>query len=518
MKQGLSQTTKLKQNQTLVNIQQLTVTSRILSLNIIDMANEIFKEVNDNSLLEFENDKIIKDIDQLLKSSDNNTNYNNSPDFSSSYGTADDDDKNTIIEKTYPFKKSLIQYLFEQLSKIKGDLSDKEYNLAVTIILSIDNNGFIRDYSLTKEEEENGTPWENLINDLLKDGIKLQNGKNDTVLNVTIEEIENVRNIIKKFDPIGIGTKNWRESSIVQLTEKNISKEHVAYKILNNAEDEKVANCILAEDYKSISTLFHCEINTIKDAVKLIKSLNIPPAIGYKEEETENINIYPDIEIKKVTHYLINHFGEKEPVINFEISSNYKKSGIFNYHINEQLLQEMKNEFHKFTDKEKQFVNKQIERAKFMINYKQFAPPTIELITKTIVDFQKEYFLSGDTNDLKPLNQDTIAKEVELTAGTVSRTIGNKYLLFEEKIIPFADLFPNGYSSNSSENDISDYKVKKVIKDIIENENKAKPLSDDKIKEIVRSKLGINIARRTINKYREIMGIPSSSKRRIKNK
>jgi len=279
-------------------------------------------------------------------------------------------------------------------------------------------------------------------------------------LKVKVEKVKSVRERFVYLNPTGIGAKDTKECMLFQLYNLDISKEvfNLAKSMIDNLE-----NMHKYDDSKYF-----------KEAVKVIKNLKVTPAFEY----IRNDEIIPEISVLNIN-------GELQIKLNDEY---YPEINI------------------KECDLSDEFCKRKIKEAKSLVDGLELRKATLKKIALMIVELQYDFFTGGV---IKPMKIKDLADELEYAPSTISRAISNKYLLCNRGIIPLKSFF-----SIALDEDISANQIKEEIKEIIKNEDKNKPLSDDKITEIINKKYNLNLVRRTISKYRDALGIPTSRERK----
>jgi len=279
-------------------------------------------------------------------------------------------------------------------------------------------------------------------------------------LGVSFQKVKSVRERFIYLNPAGVGAKDIKECMLFQLYNLDIPKEvfNLAKSMIDNLE-----NMHKYDDSKYF-----------KEAVKVIKNLKVTPAFEY----IRNDEIIPEISVLNIN-------GELQIKLNDEY---YPEINI------------------KECDLSDEFCKRKIKEAKSLVDGLELRKATLKKIALMIVELQYEFFTGGV---IRPMKIKDLADELEYAPSTISRAISNKYLLCNRGIIPLKSFF-----STALDEDISANQIKEEIKDIIKNEDKNKPLSDDKITEIINKKYNLNLVRRTISKYRDALGIPTSRERK----
>ncbi len=305
--------------------------------------------------------------------------------------------------------------------------------------------------------------------------------------NVSVDIVENILAIIQTFDPPGIAARNIQECLLIQLKQKGIQDIYIKEVITNHLED--VANNRLSNIAKSL------DITTkeVQDITDIIKTLEPKPGGAFSSgEETKYIT--PDVSVEKID-------GEYVVIVNdttaprLSISPYYRKM----------LIAEDKN------SNTSKFLSDKLNSAMWLVRSIEQRRQTIYNVVKAIVDYQVEFFENG-RKYLRPLTLHQIADVVGIHESTVSRAVNGKYLQSPRGIFELKFFFKSGVCNELGEG-ISAESIKSMIRDLVENEDIRKPLSDQGISECLMNK-GIKISRRTVAKYRDEMNIASSSKRK----
>ncbi|GFZ90739.1 RNA polymerase sigma-54 factor [Aquaticitalea lipolytica] len=378
--------------------------------------------------------------------------------------SADDDDKDI------PFAAgtSFTQYLTNQLNTFR--LSDNERDIAEFLVGSVDESGYIR-RSLT---------------DIADDLAFTQNVYTDE------KSIEKVLHIVHQLDPAGVGARNLQECLSIQLhrKEKNPDVE-LAIAIIDKAFDQ-----FTKKHYKKLLQKFDISEIQLKDAIDEIEHLNPKPGGSYAGNNKIVEHIVPDFAIKIID-------GELELTLNGRNAPEL--------HVSREYSDMMKG-YKESKDKSKSqkdaviFIKQKLDAAKWFIEAIKQRQQTLFVTMSAIMHYQQEYFLTGDERKLKPMILKDIADEIEMDVSTVSRVANSKYV-----DTPYGTKLVKEFFSESMTNDqgeeVSTREIKKILETVIEEENKRKPLTDEKLASILLEK-GYPIARRTVAKYREQLDIP----------
>ena len=369
-----------------------------------------------------------------------------------------------------PTQTSLMEQLMQQLGYLR--LDDRQYAIGKQLIGSIESDGYIR------------RDLDAIVNDLLFS----QNIDTDT------DEVENVLMKIQTFDPPGIGARNLQECLMIQLDRQFEEGER----------DAELAKLILSECYDEFTKKHYSKImkkleiedeEAVKDALETIRKLNPKPG-GSSTGIARTQYLMPDF-------LLTNDNGKLELTLNSKNAPELKISRSYS---------DMFDAYEKSDKKDKKlkdtvsFVKQKLDAAKWFIDAIRQRQQTLLKTMRAIIDYQYDFFLEGDESKLRPMILKDIAEKIDMDISTVSRVANSKAVQTEFGIYPLKYFFSEGIATDSGE-DVSSREVKSVLKKVIEGEDKQKPLSDDKLEKILKSK-GYNIARRTVAKYREQMNIP----------
>lgn len=383
-------------------------------------------------------------------------------------GDGDDDEERDM---PMPTTSSLHELLMNQLDFL--GLNEKQYAVGKQLVGSIESDGYIR------------RDLDAIVNDLaFSQGI-------DT----SFEEAEAVLKKIQTFDPPGIAARNLQECLLLQLDRMDNGHDidvAVAKKIIAECFEE-----FIKKHYQKIQKKLDTEDEEfVRDAIDLIVKLNPKPGGGSAVTMAKNQYIIPDF-------ILTNNNGKIELALNSRNAPDLRISRSYT---------DMFKAYDKSDKKDKKlkeavsFVKQKLDSAKWFIDAIKQRQQTLLRTMRAIVDFQFDFFLEGDETKLKPMILKDIATMINMDISTVSRVASSKAVQTDFGIFPLKHFFSEGIATDSGE-EVSSREVKQIIKDIIEGEDKDKPLSDDKLEKILNDK-GYNIARRTVAKYREQLNIP----------
>lgn len=403
----------------------------------------------------------------------------------STYKTRGEERGSAEEEKTVPlsFENTFHEYLEQQLGLL--DISDeRERAIAMQIIGSIDDDGYLR-----REPRA-------MVDDLLFS----QN------ISTSEKEIQKILLKIQQFDPPGTGARDLQECLLLQLKQKLKQDDEVipyseklaiqiSIRIIDQYFDE-----FTKKHYPKLCRQLEIEEEDLKEAISEILKLNPKPASGFASRSDRTLNyIVPDFLVQ-------NRDGELELTLNARNAPDLR--------INDQ-YRDMLRAFNagrngkRPNKKEKEavlFIKQKIDSAKWFIDAIKQRQQTMMLTMDAILQHQQEYFLTGDQKKIRPMILKDIADITGLDISTVSRVANSKYVQTEFGTKRLKEFFSESLQNQEGE-EVSTLEVKKILSDIIGEENKRRPLSDEKLKSILLKK-GYNIARRTVAKYREQLNIP----------
>ena len=425
-----------------------------------------FEENNNNDIDEFsdhgEGDNEISaedfDIDPYL-SDDEIPNYKLE---NSSYGNLKNETGNPFSNQI-----SFHEYLKNQLQNLILDKNEKP--VADFIIGSIDNSGYIR-----RSDDD-------IIDDLA------------FTQNIIIEksDFKKIITKIQLLDPPGVAARNLKECLLLQLNRKRKNKYSILAKnIIENSFEE-----FSRKHYKKLQDRFSIDENDLKLVLNEISKLNPKPG-GALSGSVQNTHVVPDF-ILKIEDGDLKVSLNKRNSPELRISNNYKEmlSGYI--------------EDPNKTKSQKEailFIKQKLDAAKWFIDAVEQRYQTLYLTINAIVEYQREYFLSGDEHKLKPMVLKDIAEKIKMDISTISRVANSKYIDTPYGVKLLKDFFSEGMKNIEGE-DVSTIEIKKTLESIISDEDKNKPLTDNLLSELLKEK-GYNVARRTIAKYREQLGFP----------
>jgi len=387
------------------------------------------------------------------------------------YRMKDDNYPEVDENKTVPYKihTSFHEHLQEQLGMLK--LDEKQKKISEQIVGSIDDDGYLRRETAA------------IVDDLAF----RQNIESNEA------EVEAVISMIQQFDPPGVCARNLQECLLIQLQRHKVQQKEVAMaiEVLTQYFDE-----FTKKHYDKIQRGLNLTDEELKDVINQIIRLNPKPGGNHTDINKAESYVVPDF-------FIYNNAGILELTLNsknapdLRISEGYK---------------DMLREYDKGSKKDRRqkeavlFIKQKIDAAKWFIDAIKQRQHTLSSVMETIMEYQHEFFLTGDETVLRPMILKDIAERTGLDISTVSRVANSKFVQTEFGTYRLKFFFSESLSTESGE-EVSTREVKKILSNFIEGESKKKPLSDEKLTELLQDK-GYNIARRTVAKYREQLNIP----------
>jgi RNA polymerase sigma-54 factor len=362
---------------------------------------------------------------------------------------------------------TLAESLIQQLGFLR--LNERESIIGQQLIGSIEDDGYLR------------RPIRSICNDLAF-------GQN---IYASEDEILKILHKIQKFEPAGIAARDLQECLILQLEKGKSSTENaIALTILEDYFEE-----FTKKHFEKIQRKLNIDDETLKRSLSLIIRLNPKPGSLSGSENTAAY-LMADFIVSSIN-------GKLEIILNSKNAPQLRVSRSFSEMLETYDKSDKQNRQIKETVS---FVKQKLDAAKWFIDAIKQRQQTLLKTMEAIVIYQKEFFEEGDENKLKPMILKDIAEKIDMDISTVSRVANSKSVQTDFGIYPLKYFFSEGIATDSGE-DASSREVKNILKELIENEPKHSPLSDDKLEKLLK-KRGYNIARRTVAKYREQLAIP----------
>lgn len=447
----------LTTSQKLLLSQKMLQSTEILQMSSAELAEYVKEAAVENPVMELEEknddsekfDLLRKKIDYIDESDEQNRTYYSQE--------KDDEDENDDWKFKQISGQSLEEYLEEQLDVLPLD----KYSNAIGhyIIGCINPNGYLE---VSTEEMAKSL-------------------KTDT------KKIEKVLNIIKKFEPTGVGASSLKECLTMQLDKMGCQDE------ITRAIVENYLELLGKNQLHTIAKKLKTTVEEVAASAAKIKSLNPKPGNSFDSGKSLDY-IVPDAIVNEKN-------GEFEIILNDRYMPSISISGFY------------KSIIRSSSDAEaKDYVSDKIRQAEWIMKCISKRSSTLKNTVETIVSIQKEFFKNGSGN-LKPMCLNDVASAIGVHESTVSRAVKDKYLQCRYGIYPLNYFFKAAVPSSVSSINVTAEKIKLMIKDFIDNEDSSSPLSDREITERLNNE-GINISRRTVAKYRESMGILGTSGRK----
>jgi RNA polymerase sigma-54 factor len=476
MEQKLSLQQKLLQK---LSPQQIQVI-KLLEIPTMQLEQRIKKELEENPVLELDSDnpdfeedgearelKSENDADDEEFSFDDYLNDEDEiPSYKLSANNYSKDDK--YIDIPFSVGTTFHENLYDQLRLVS--LSEEQQQLAEYIIGNIDDDGYLRrDLSA--------------ISDDLAFNMNME---------VREDELLDILKVIQELDPPGVGARNLRECLLIQLNRKHGKELELAKIIVKDFFTE-----FTKKHYDKIQKKLELTDEELKQGIDQVLKLNPKPGSSYSNPlNRSNQHIIPDF-------ILENTDGELNLSLN--------QRNVPELKINDTYLSMLRSLSEKSKNNRSQkdalvFVKQKVDSAKWFIDAIQQRHHTLLLTMSEIINFQKEYFQEGEETKLKPMILKDIAERTGLDISTISRVSNSKYIQTNFGIFPLKYFFSEGLQKDDGE-EVSTREIKKILQDCIDNEDKRKPVTDEKLARILKEK-SYNIARRTVAKYREQLGIP----------
>jgi RNA polymerase sigma-54 factor len=472
--QKLSLQQKLQQKLSPLQIQVI----KLLEVPAIELEQRIKKELEENPVLEEGREEELsqKEEDPYEDGSaeddfslDEYISQDDIPAYKLKTSNYSKDDKKTEIP--FSIGTSFHEFLLGQLGEL--DLNEEDRMLAEYIIGNIDEDGYIR----------------RGIEAMADDLAFLQN------IDVNDDHLFKILKKIQKFDPAGVGARDLRESLILQIRRKDRSRDEIL-----RAEE------IIDENFDAFSKKHFDKIikktgwneDEFKQALAEIQKLNPKPGSSFGNQQAKTVQqIVPDFILDIRDDELFLSLNNKN-VPELKVSRTYAN-----------MLESYSGSKGKQTREQKDamlFVKQKLDSAKWFIEAIKQRHNTLMTTIQAIVDMQEEYFLDGDETKLKPMHLKDIAAVTGYDISTISRVSNSKHIQTHFGIFPVKYFFSDAMQTDSGE-EVSTKEIKTILSEAIENEDKRKPLNDEKLAKLLNDK-GYHIARRTVAKYREQLGVP----------
>ncbi len=458
---------QLSINQHLTLTPQLQQAIRLLQLSTIDLQQEIQLIVESNPMLEStpnENKEESTAHEAEQQNSDEFNDFQWSELYQSSNKRSHFEDNDYNFDNLHCTTINLQDHLRWQLDR--SSMSDIDRAIATALIDAINSDGFLSNTiadlhtSLTSEEHP-----------------------------LDLDEIEAVRHRLQLFDPVGCATINLAETLLVQLEQLPLDTEHLA---LTKKIITKDIELLGQHNYKQIMKNHQVTEKTIDEILKIIQGLNPKPGNLIHEDITEYI--IPDLTVKKINNQWKVQLNQSV-LPNLSINNQYAS-----------LIQRANN------SADNQFLKNNLQEARWFLKSIQSRQETLLKVAMSIMEYQKGFLELGD-EAMKPLILNDVASALDMHESTISRVTTQKFIHTPRGVFELKYFF-SSHVNTSAGDECSSTAIRAVIKKLIASENRKKPLSDSKITLLLEEQ-GIQVARRTVAKYREAMGIAPSNERKI---
>ncbi|MBU8892936.1 MAG: RNA polymerase factor sigma-54 [Bacteroidales bacterium] len=475
LKQSLQQ--KLLQKLSPQQIQMI----KLLEIPTIQLEQRIKKEMEENPVLEegateedlqdgeeeITEDNLDNDLDEF--SLDDYINEEDIPTYKLSVNNYSKDDKKEDI----PFSTgiSFHEHLQNQIGL--RHLSEEEEVLALYLIGNLDDDGYLR------------RNLEAIANDLAFS----QNIETDE------DELLEILRIVQDLEPVGVGARTLQECLLIQIESKDseIPEIKLSRKILKYYFNE-----FTKKHYEKIVTRLNISEEELKTSIDEILKLNPKPGSGFSDSSGVIQTLVPDFTLENKENELQLTLNSRNVP---ELRLSYTYTEMLQSYSHKSKAEKTKSDKEAIT-----FMKQKLDSAKWFIDAIKQRQNTLLLTMNAIIEYQYNYFLEGEESCLRPMILKDIAEKTGLDISTISRVANSKYIQTHFGIYALKYFFSEGLQTDSGE-EVSTREIKSILKECIENEEKKKPLTDDKLTEILKGK-GYQIARRTVAKYREQLNIP----------
>lgn len=374
-------------------------------------------------------------------------------------------------EMVYGDTTSFYDKLKEQMGET--ELSEKDEDIMEYVIGSLDSDGLLR-----KDSES------------ISDELAIYHG-----IDCTIDDVDRVVRILQTFDPAGIGAHSLQECLLLQIKRRpNDSLKPMMQKVITDCFDE-----FTKKHFDKIRSALGVDTDTAERVMTELRRLNPKPGSSLGETEGRNVQqITPDFIVDTDDNGNVTFTLNSGNIPELKVSPSFAD-----------MMEAYKNNKTSMSRREKEallYAKEKVERARGYIEAIKVRRRTLTITMQAIIDWQRRFFQDGDEADLKPMILKNIADRTGLDISTISRVSNIKYAQTNWGTFPLRFFFSDGYTTDEGE-ELSTRKIKLALKDLIAKEDKKKPMSDDALTKAL-TKLGYPIARRTVAKYREQLGLP----------
>jgi len=474
----MKQSLQLRIGQNLTMTPQLQQAIKLLQLSTLDLQLEIQQVLESNMMLEVDEETVAVQEEPKVKAESEVTSEGSQTDMPDELPV--DSSWEDVFENTQPITAAaaseaveyetqhsksinLLDYLQQQLSLIS--ISDRDWAIAVAIIDSVNEDGYLSD------------AIENIYQ-----------GLQSQLEDLYLDEVEGVLHRVQNFDPVGIAAKDLADCLMIQLLQL---PETVPFRSEAIDVVRRHLDLLATHDQARLMRRLGLSELQLTEVVALIRTLDPKP--GAQLQNVESEYIVPDVFVTKQK-------GQWQVNLNSDIAPKLRVNSIYS-----KMIKRADN------SKENVSMKEHLQEARWFIKSLHSRNDTLLRVAKSIIERQGD-FLDHGAIAMKPMVLRDIAEELELHESTISRVTTQKYMHTPNGIVEFKYFFSSHVSTEGG-GECSATAIRAFIKELVGNENPAKPLSDSKMSDLLKEK-GINVARRTIAKYREAMSISSSSQRK----
>ena len=481
VKQGLEQ--KLQQKLSPLQIQ----TIKLIEMPVQALEQHVREVLNDNPVVDDTAQGGDSDEPRDMSLSEVEDRENSGGSLEENYSSYADDDPTPYYNRsvnnwgkderpeynTFSVKQSFTQSLMEQLGY--RNLTEHERQVATFIIGSLDDDGYLR------------RDIESLVDD-----IAFRAG-----LETSVEEVERMLKVIQTFEPSGVGARDLRECLLIQLEDKKQTPAvRNTIRVVRDGFDD-----FTGRHFQKVMNRLHLDEDELKAVMEEIKKLN--PAPGGQVDDS-----YSDQAQQIIPDFRLDYE-------NGQLILSMPRFSIPELRINRKYEEIMENSRYTTDRAQKEaavFVKQKLDSAKWFIEALRQRQNTLESTMRAIIEYQHDYFVDGDESSLRPMVLKDIAEKTGFDISTISRVVNSKWIETHFGIFPLKYFFSEGLENSEGE-EVSTREIKKVLRELVDGEDKHNPLTDDDLVDALTAK-GYKVARRTIAKYRAQLDIPKARLRR----
>lgn len=413
------------------------------------------------------------ELDSVLDSLDSDDRLPSSDYERSNNTTSDADQEERIFGNTESFYDKLYEQMREQ------DLTERQKLIMEYLIGSLDNDGLLR-----REL------------DSMSDEIAIRE-----YIDVSADEVEQVLNVLQSFDPAGIGAQSLQQCLLIQIFRRQPSPvTTLMHKVISDCYSD-----FTKKNWHRIQERLHMSDSMAEEVFQEIRRLNPRPGAALGETMGRNMEqVTPDFIVDCDDEGNVSFTLNKGNVPELYVSRDF-----------EQMIEAYRQNPASMTRRDKEallYAQQKVSRAKSFIEAVKQRQQTMRKTMQAIIDLQRKYFVEGNESDLRPMKLEDISQRTNQDASTVSRVCSSKYAETPWGIIPLKFFFSDAYDTGDG-NEVSTRAIKQALKELVDKEEPGKPMSDIKLAAEM-EKMGYPIARRTVAKYREQLGIPPSHMRK----